>query len=179
MTNNEKFSIKKRARWHGFLHELGEFEAALKLLAIVCYLAGAAWVAVKQSGFKTSVENMELISPMLRAMMTNAVPTYLLIGVAALAIVFVYPFGRKAAHDQLLSIGLVNHAGMAPELLHKRRDENNPKALIWVFKNYGIPLQTWEEKRAAIGTALGITIAKMNYESGKRMRFLLKTIYLR
>ena len=168
MTNNEKFGIRKRIQWHGFLHELDEFEVALKLLAIVFYLAGADWVAIKQSGFKTSAENMELISPMFRAMMTNAVLAYLLIGAAALAIVFVYPFGRKAAHDQLFSIGLVNHAGMAPELLHKRRDEKNPKAVIWVFRNHGIPLQTWEEKRAAIETALGITIAKMSYENGKR-----------
>ena len=168
MTKNEKFNMKQRAKWHDFLREQDGSEAVLKLLAVVLYLVGAVWTTVKQSGLKASVESMELISPILRAVMTNAVPSYLLMGAVALTVIFVYPFGRKTAHDQLHSIGLVNHAGIAPELLYKRRDEENPKAVVWVFKNRSIPLQIWEEKRAAIETALGITIAKMKYEHGKR-----------
>ena len=168
MTRNERFRITQRAKWHDLLHKLDGFEAILKLLAVILYFVGAVWVTIRQNELKSSAENMELLSPLLRAMMTNAVPAYLLMGAVAHAIVFTYPFGRKAAHDQLLSIGLVNHAGMAPELLCKRRDEKNTKAVIWVFRNYGIPLQTWEEKRTAIETALGITIAKMRYEKGKQ-----------
>jgi hypothetical protein len=47
----------------------------------------------------------------------------------------VYPFGRKAAHDQLQSIGLVNHAGMSPDLLRKRKDKDNPRVTVWEFRN--------------------------------------------
>lgn len=51
----------------------------------------------------------------------------------------VYPFGRKAAHDQLQSIGLVNHAGMSPDLLRKRKDKDNPRVTVWEFRNQSIP----------------------------------------
>ena len=82
---------------------------------------------------------MELISPVLQASMTHALAAYLLVGGVALAVLLVYPFGRKAAHDQLQSIGLVNHAGIAPALLRKRRDRDNPRVTVWEFQNQSIP----------------------------------------
>ena len=56
---------------------------------------------------------------------------------------------------------------MPPDLLHKRRDKDNPRVTVWEFRNQGIPLQEWEKKRPAIETALGITIVKLAYANGK------------
>ena len=56
---------------------------------------------------------------------------------------------------------------MPPDLLHKRRDEDNPRVTVWEFRNQGIPLQEWDKKRLAIETALGITIVKLAYAKGK------------
>ena len=52
-------------------------------------------------------------------------------------------------------------------MLHKRRDEDNPRVTVWEFRNQGIPLQEWDKKRLAIETALGITIVKLAYAKGK------------
>ena len=78
-----------------------------------------------------------------------------------------YPFGRRAAKDQLQCIGLINHAGMPPDLLRKRRDKDNPRVTIWEFRNQSVPLQEWEKKCLAIETALGITIVKLAYAKGR------------
>ena len=74
---------------------------------------------------------------------------------SALLALLLYPFGRRAAKDQLQCIGLINHAGMPPDLLRKRRDKDNPRVTIWEFRNQSIPLQEWEKKCLAIETALG------------------------
>ena len=50
---------------------------------------------------------------------------------------------------------LVNHAGLPPDLLRKRRDKDNPRVTVWEFRNQSIPPQEWEKKRPAIETALG------------------------
>ena len=92
---------------------------------------------------------------------------YLLAGAATLPVLLLYPFGRRAAKDQLQCIGLVNHAGMPPDLLRKRRDKDNVRVTVWEFRNQSIPLQEWEKKRLAIETALGITIVKLTYAKGK------------
>ena len=62
----------------------------------------------------------------------------------------------------------MNHAGEAPALLRKRRDETYPNITIWEFDNRGIPLNEWEDKRTSVETALDLNIAKMKYSKGKR-----------
>ena len=99
--------------------------------------------------------------------MEHALTAYLLAGAAALPVLLLYPFGRRAAKDQLQCIGLINHAGMPPDLLRKRRDKDNPRVTVWEFRNQSIPLQEWDKKRLAIETALGITIVKLTYAKGK------------
>lgn len=168
MTRNEKFQIQRRTvrrdlwrRWDGV--------SALspKVFFIPLYLAGAAFVWSRQDAISAQAERTELISPVLEAAMTHALAAYLLAGGVALAVLLVYPFGRRAAHDQLQSIGLINHAGMAPTLLRKRRDRDNPRVTVWEFQNQSIPLTAWEDKRAAIEAALDVSIVKMTYGKGK------------
>ena len=139
----------------------------LKLFALALFFVGAVYVATKQAALCEQVKHIELISPILKAAMEHALFAYLLVGAAVLLALLLYPFGRRAAKDQLQCIGLINHAGMPPDLLHKRRDKDNPRVTVWEFRNQGIPLQEWDKKRLAIETALGITIVKLAYAKGK------------
>ena len=168
MTQNEKYQIKRRTLRRDFWQRLcGSSDLPVKLLFVALYLAGAVWVWSKQAAISAYAQSVELISPVMLAAMTHAVPAYLLVGGVALAVLLAYPFGRKAAQDQLQSIGLVNHAGMAPDLLRKRRDRDNPRVTVWEFRNQSIPLTVWEDKRASIEAALDVSIVKMVYGKTK------------
>ena len=168
MTQNEKYQIKRRTLRRDFWQRLcGSPDLPVKLLFVALYLAGAVWVWSKQEDISTFAVGVEMISPIMLAAMTHAVPAYLLMGGVALAVLLVYPFGRRAAKDQLQSIGLANHAGMAPDLLRKKRDKDNPRVTVWEFRNQSIPLTVWEDKRAAIEAALDVSIVKIIYGKSK------------
>ena len=168
MTQNEKFQIQRRNTLRNLWQKLsGTPDFPVKLVLAALYLMGAAYVCVKQAAWRTLAGNIPLISPLLKAAMEHALFAYLLVGAAVLLVLLLYPFGRRAAKDQLQCIGLVNHAGVPPDLLRKRRDKDNPRVTVWEFRNQSIPLQEWEKKRLAIETALGITIVKLTYAKGK------------
>lgn len=176
MTRNEKYQIKRRTVWRNLWQRLGGVpDLPVKLLFVALYLAGAVWVWSKQEAVSAYAQSVELLSPIMLAAMTYAVAAYLLVGGVALAVLLVYPFGRKVAQDQLQSIGLVNHAGMAPDLLRKRRDRGNPRVMVWEFSNQSIPLKAWEDNRLAIEAALDITIVNMKYGKSKS-RILLYAV---
>lgn len=168
MTQNEKFQVQRRNTLRNLWQKLsGTPEFPVKLVLAALYLMGAAYVCVKQAAWRTLAGNIPLLSPLLKAAMEHALTAYLLAGAATLPVLLLYPFGRRAAKDQLQCIGLVNHAGMPPDLLRKRRDKDNARVTVWEFRNQSIPLQEWEKKRLAIETALGITIVKLTYAKGK------------
>ena len=168
MTQNEKIQIRRRNTLRNLRQKLsGTPGFPVKLALAALYLMGAAYVCVKQAAWRTLAGNIPLISPLLKAAMEHALTAYLLAGAAVLPVLLLHPFGRRAAKDQLQCIGLVNHAGMPPDLLRKRREKDNPRVTIWEFRNNSIPLQEWEKRQAAIETALGITIVKLAYAKGK------------
>lgn len=168
MTQNEKFQIQRRNTLRNLWQKLsGTPEFPVKLALAALYLIGASYVCVKRAAWRTLAGNIPLLSPLPKAAMEHALLAYLLAGAAALPVLLLYPFGRRAAKDQLQCIGLVNHAGMPPDLLRKRRDRDNPRVTIWEFRNNSIPLQEWEKRQAAIETALGLTIVKLTYAKGK------------
>ena len=168
MTQNEKFQIQRRNTLRNLWQKLsGTPDFPVKLVLAALYLMGAAYVCVKQAAWRTLAGNIPLPSPLLKAAMEHALLAYLLAGAAALLALLLYPFGRRAAKDQLQCIGLVNHAGVPPDLLRKRRDKDNPRVTVWEFRNNSIPLQEWEKRQAAIETALGLTIVKLAYAKGK------------
>ena len=159
MTQNEKFQIQRRNTLRNLWQKLsGTPDFPVKLVLAALYLMGAAYVCVKQAAWRTLAGNIPLLSPLLKAAMEHALTAYLLAGAATLPVLLLYPFGRRAAKDQLQCIGLVNHAGMPPDLLRKRREKDNPRVTIWEFRNNSIPLQEWEKRQAAIETALGLTM---------------------
>ena len=178
MTREDKKKIERRAYWHDLLRQLrGTPDFPVKLFFLALFLVGAVYVATKQAILREQVKHIELISPILKAAMEHAVTAYLFVGGLALLTLLLYPFGRRAAKDQLQCIGLINHAGMPPDLLRKRRDKDNPRVTIWEFRNQSIPLQEWEKKCLAIETALGITIVKLAYAKGKSRVLVLGESY--
>ena len=164
MTRNEKKRMQRKGVWYDFQRHIPDL--AVKLVFILLYLAGAVFVGTKQTEWRSLAE-MELLSPVFKTAMEHPLLSYLLVGGMALLTILIYPFGKRTTKDQLQCVGLVNHAGMPPELLRKRRDRDNPRVTVWEFRNQSIPLQEWENKRLAIETALGITIVKLTYAKGK------------
>ena len=168
MTQNEKFQIRRRNALRNLWQKLsGTPDFPVKLALAALYLIGVVYVCVRQAAWRTLAGNIPLLSPLLKAAMEHALLAYLLAGAAALLALLLHPFGRRAAKDQLQCIGLINHAGMPPDLLRKHRDKDNPRVTVWEFRNNSIPLQEWEKRQAAIETALGITIVKLTYAKGK------------
>ena len=156
MTREDKKNIERRACWHDLFRQLRNVpDLLLKLFFLALFLVGAVYVATKQTALREQVKHIELISPILKAAMEHAVTAYLFVGGMALLALLLYPFGRRAAKDQLQCIGLVNHAGMPPDLLRKYRDKDNPRVTVWEFRNQSIPLQEWDKKRLAIETTIG------------------------
>ena len=147
----------------------------IKLCLIAAYLAGAVPVWRSQAKIVAYAETVELISLVMKALMTHIFPAYLLAGGGLLAVLLLYPFGRKMAQDQLESIGLVNHTGAVPILLRRYRDREHPRVVIWAFQNQSIPLSDWGDRRGAIETALDITIVQIRYGRGKN-RVLLYAV---
>ncbi len=176
MTQNDKFNIQRRTAWRNFWQRLsGVPDLAVKLLFVALYLAGMVWVWSKQEAVSAYAQSVEFMSPIMLAAMTHVVPAYLIVGGAVLAVLMVYPFGRKAAQDQLRSIGLVNRAEMVPELLRKRQDKEHPRVTVWEFRNQSIPLAVWEEKQAALEAALDVSIVKIIYGKS-RSRVLIYAV---
>ena len=131
MTQNEKFQVQRRNTLRNLWQKLsGTPEFPVKLVLAALYLMGAAYVCVKQAAWRTLAGNIPLISPLLKAAMEHALFAYLLVGAAVLLALLLYPFGRRATKDQLQCIGLVNHVGLPPDLLRKRRDKDNPRVTV-------------------------------------------------
>ncbi len=167
MTRNEKTNRKWLRNNRIFRHSLS---AALfiKLSAAAVYLLGAVWVWSKREAATKLADGIELASPVMEYALRHIFPVYLLVGIGALLVVFLYPIGRKAAEEGLQQVGLVNHEGDAPRLLRKRRDRKHAHITVWEFDNRGVPLKEWEAKREKVETALNITIVNMKYGRNKR-----------
>lgn len=114
MTREDKKKIERRAYLHDIFRQLHNGpNLPLKLFALALFFVGAVYVATKQAALCEQVKHIELISPILKAAMEHALFAYLLVGAAVLLALLLYPFGRRAAKDQLQCIGLINHAGDA------------------------------------------------------------------
>lgn len=159
MTENEKLRMRKRDAFNGLLQRLnGTPDLTIKLALAALYLAIAIYLWAQQASAEI---------PALKYLMRYALTAYLLFGGAVLLALLLCPIERRMARDRLQCIGLTNHAGIPPDLLHKCRDSGNPRVTVWEFNNRSIPLEDWEKKRPAIETALGINIVKLAYARGK------------
>ena len=102
MTREDKKKIERRAYLHDIFRQLHNGpNLPLKLFALALFFVGAVYVATKQAALCEQVKHIELISPILKAAMEHALFAYLLVGAAVLLALLLYPFGRRAAKDQL------------------------------------------------------------------------------
>ena len=106
MTRNEKYDRRRRRERRDFLRgfPLTLFDGpglAVKLPFAALYPLGAVWVWNQQEQAVALAQGSDLISPVLRLILENIFPAYLIIGGAALLILLCYPIGRKAAEEEL------------------------------------------------------------------------------
>lgn len=173
---NRQARTGRRDFWRSFPLGLVDLsDLPLKVPWAGVYLVGAIWTWGKRQDALGLLESAPLVSPIMETLLRNIFPAYLLLGALALVVLMLYPIGRKAAEDDLLRAGLVNHTGEAPRLLRRRWDAEYSNVTIWEFDNRGVPLKEWEDKQARIETALDITIVKMKYGKDKR-RILLYAV---
>ena len=150
-------------------------DAPVKLILILFYLMGGILVWKNQQTIANSTGNMDYLSPVASYALEHILGTYITVGLIIVPILIFLPLDKRAVQDQLRNIGLVNHTDMVPELKRKYKDKENPRITLWEFSSQGIPLKVWQDKQAAIETALDITIVKMKYGSGKS-RILLYAV---
>ena len=150
-------------------------DAPVKLIFLILYILGAILVWNTQADIAASTEKIEYISPIAEFAAKNIFVTYLLGAGILVTILILTPISKRSVQEQLKSIGLVNHSEAVPELKSKRKDKKNPRITIWEFTSQGIPLKVWQDKQAAIETALDITIVKMKNGSGKS-RVLIQAV---
>lgn len=165
---NSKYVIQLRVYWSclwNWLRSIPDYP--IKLALAITYLIGAVWAVKEQDKVVAFADALTVQSPVVVNICYHFIKTYLLLGVLVVLVLLFYPFGRKITERRLDSIGLVNHAGMAPNLLRKVRDKNNPYSIVWEFQNRGIPLQTWMDKQAAIEAVMDISIVKLTYGRSK------------
>ena len=179
MKRSEKRKLQQRASIREHLPRLtSTSDAPVKLILILFYIMGGILVWKNQQAIATSTETIDYLSPVAGYAMEHIFGTYITAGLIMIPILIFLPLDKRAVQDQLRNIGLVNHTDMVPELKHKRKDKENPRITLWEFSSQGVPLKVWQDKQAAIETALDITIVKMKYGSGKS-RILLYAVSAR
>lgn len=180
MNRNEKWNTQRRTArrdfWRSF--PMGLFDLSdwpMKLPFVILYFIGGIWVWSKREAAAALLDNAPLTSPVMEVILRNVFTSYMAAGTVALVVLLLYPVGRRMAEEELKRVGLTNHEGEAPRLLHRRKDREHPRVTVWTFDNRGIPIQEWQDKQSRIETALDITIANIKHENGKR-RILLYAV---
>ena len=105
-------------------------DAPVKLVFVALYILGAILVWSKQDEIARTAETTALLSPITSLVMLHILAVYLVVGGVFLTILILFPLGKKAAQDQLRSIGLVNHTDMVPALKRKYKDKQIGRAHV-------------------------------------------------
>lgn len=150
-------------------------EILFRLAVLLIYFAGALYVQRRSAAIEAAVDRLVFVSAPLEWAMRNSVKAYLFLAAIPLIRLLSIPISRRRAEEALQSIGFVNRADMAPTLISRRIDKNNPRIAIWRFRANGIPLIIWEERKAEIETALGINIISICYHGGNQY-ILLRSV---
>ena len=139
----------------------------LKTVSVIAYLVGLFYIWKNRTYIAALSDGIMMASPVMYATLHHCTGVYGFTAGIFLIYMLNYPFDRRIVGDQLTSIGLVNHLGIAPVLQRKLRDPNHPDVTIWIFSNQSIPLAVWEKQQQAIETALDISIVKLDYGKNK------------
>lgn len=100
--------------------------------------------------------------------LTSADALVVFAGVVVMLTLVAYLTIKCRTEERLWSVGFTNHVGNTPRFRYRYRKWGQPRLQVWVFENSGIPLITWEERRAKVEAALNITIVRLAYYRDKR-----------
>ena len=164
MTRDQKTNLQRRTSRRDFWHRF-DFVSILplKIMLLVAYLAGAVYVQSKQEAVDAFMDTFVVPAPLVEGICDNLLRSYLLAGMVALTVLFLYPFERKMVTDGCLRIALTNAAGETPTLLRAHKDKANRRTRIWELGNPGIPLKMWEDKQQEIEAAFNINVISVDY----------------
>lgn len=172
MTKNEKEHINQKTENRHLLRRGAAGLASLwdnpgKIMLVLGYLLLALLLWLNR-GRVFRLEEYELISPVLGAVLRLLFPLYTVGGLLTLLVILGTPRGSRAAKENLQKAGLTNHTGESPVLTRKYQDGESSRITVWEFDPCGIPLKEWEDKRGKIEAALNLTIAKITWGKDKR-----------
>lgn len=164
MTQGQKTNLQRRTSRRDFWQRFDFVsKLPLKVMLLVAYLVGAVYVQRRQEAVDAFVDTFVVPAPLIEGICDNLLRSYLLAGVAALVVLFLYPFERKMVTDGCLRIALTNAAGETPTLLRAHKDRANRRVRIWELSNPGIPLKMWEDKQQEIEAAFNINVICVYY----------------
>lgn len=179
MNTQDKYILERKTRLkYQFLRlKTGLYDAThKKLYAIIAItyiiVALQIWVI---SRVNANTETADIFSLFNIVVFQLLYPLYAVGGFIVMLIMIGTPKGAKSINENLWRIGLTNHAGEAPLLLRKYKQNKEFSIVVMEFEPNGIPLTDWQDKQERIEAALDVHIIKFEQGSSKR-RILLHTV---
>lgn len=179
MNRQDKFVLERKIRLnYQFLRlKTGIYDVThKKLYAVIAFsyivIALFVWVISRTN---VNTETADIFSLFNIVMFRVIYPFYMVSGFIVMLIMIGTPKGAKSANENLWRIGLTNHAGEAPLLLRKYRQNREFNISVMEFDPNGISLPEWKDKQEQIETALNVHIIKFEQGTSKR-RVLLYTV---
>lgn len=179
MNRQDKFVLERKIRLnYQFLRlKTGIYDVThKKLYAVIAFsyivIALFVWVISRTN---VNTETADIFSLFNIVMFRVIYPFYMVSGFIVMLIMIGTPKGAKSANENLWRIGLTNHAGEAPLLLRKYKQNREFNISVMEFDPNGISLPEWKDKQEQIETALNVHIIKFEQGTSKR-RVLLYTV---
>ena len=157
-----------------------------KTIIFVAYVLSAVWFidieilhhAVNEIQAISSIQIVELLEVLQtfeQSLIQFGIVLFAPIGGLLLLVALGTPIGSKKIRDNLLRIGLDNHAGEAPLLIGKTKSKTDKRIVILEFITHGLPLNKWEDMKLEIEATLNLNVVKI--ETGvTKHHVLLHTI---
>lgn len=178
MNTQDKYILERKTRLkYQFLRlKTGIYEVTHKkscaIIAIIYIIVTLfIWVISKV----TATEVVDIFALFKHVVFQLLYPIYAIAGFIVLLVLLGTPKGTRAINENLWRIGLTNHAGEAPLLLRKYKQNKEFSVVIMEFEPNGVSISEWQDKQERIETALNVHIIKFEQGTSKR-RILLYTI---
>lgn len=178
MNTQDKYILERKTRLkYQFLRlKSGIYEVTHKkscaIIAITYIIVTLLiWVISKV----TATEVVDIFALFKHVVFQLLYPLYAIAGFIVLLVLLGTPKGARAINENLWRIGLTNHAGEAPLLLRKYKQNKEFSVVIMEFEPNGVSISEWQDKQERIETALNVHIIKFEQGTSKR-RILLYTV---
>lgn len=175
MNNSEKQSLRQKSGRKYFFVRMfiginSFYQSPLKILALVAYLVGVILIWQNRQIILHYPDNGFLL-PAINGLYNVLIPIAAAVGLIKLFELFGTPLDGQRVSENLIRIGLVNHAGEPPVLIGKQKSHEFKSCIIMNFESHGLPRHIWEDKRLEIESALNLNVVKV--EEGKNKRQIM------